>query len=331
MKIIMNIFKCMLRLFGEKPFLCGISTVVLMSSFISCTEEYDLQLEGEHKIVVDAKVTNEPGPYYVQLRLSKSQYDVIRIVYDYENETREWIQYEPIYDARVTISDDETGVIDTLTLAPDSILYWNEYTEQYEMYGSRYKGRDGFYCTSKITGVPGHTYRLNVEWKNKKCTSSCTMPNPVAIDSIKFHTEKGKDDDDLVPYLWFTDNPNEKNYYITSVFSDGATWGVCLLNDENIKSSIAGIDAFKGESVESWRRTFFFEDVLRLYGQEFQLASVTKEVYLFYSSLIKQIHYDGGVYTPAPAAPPTNIKGDVLGLFNVEYVDRRLVKTNVYQ
>ena len=41
---------------------------------IACTEEYDLELSGESKLVIDMTITNEKPPYYVQLIKSKATY-----------------------------------------------------------------------------------------------------------------------------------------------------------------------------------------------------------------------------------------------------------------
>ena len=300
----------------------------------SCTEEYNLQLHPETKLVIDAEITNGKPPYYTKLGLSGST----------ESDLNQWVD-----DALIIISDDE-GVVDTLIPAADSI--WSHYTRYTTLSGEDsivwfpiydnigvidsmlvYDYRLSTQCyfqTTKLQGKAGHTYYLKVEWRGHTYTSECTMPSAIKIDTIT-HRQADKFTDGAVgeiPYVWFHDNPNEDNYYVFKKgwleeplpFSNGQyTWSVSIISDELLQPGFKGMDLCGGVSTEGWRKDNWWFDVYP--EQKLMMYSVTKEVYDYYNSLINQIRYDGGVYTPAPASAPTNIEGGALGLFNAASFD----------
>lgn len=186
----------------------------------ACTEEFNLQLHPETKLVIDAEITNGKPPYYTHLGLSGT----------IESDLNQWVD-----NALVIISDDD-GVVDTLIPAADSI--WSHFT--------RYKTQSGedsivwypvydnigvidsmlvydyklstqcYFQTTKLKGKAGHTYYLKVEWNGNTYTSECTMPSAIKIDTIT-HRQGNKlidGTDGTIPYVWFHDNPNVDNYYV---------------------------------------------------------------------------------------------------------------------
>ena len=297
--------------------------IIILCVFITaCTEEYDLQLNGEPKLVINMTITNTKPPYYIQMIKSKSCYEPLYDYVDYEHQTN----YEVVHDATVIITDN-IGVIDTLVHCPDSVWeYYNDGDSSlvYNFYAE-------YFSTSKIEGIPGHTYNLRVEWQGNVYTSECTMPKAVEIDSVTIYRHADKFEDHAagyVPYLWFHDDPTTENYYVFENAIYGASvWGINIMSDEQLNTDdICGIDAFSGEAPDGATRNTIFAGThtSKEWGYDkVCLYSVTKEVYEYYSSLIKQIRYDGGVYTPSPASAPTNIKGGALGLFNAASVDWR--------
>ena len=297
----------------------------------ACTEEYDLELSGESKLVVDFTITNAKPPYYIQLTKSKMCYGTPE---EYVSDKRWWWEkkdYEMVCDARVIVSDD-CGVIDTLELCPDSVSYWDDDDQKYHFYESSRPGSNGYYRTTKIEGIPGNTYNLRVEWQGNIYTAECKMPKAVAIDTITSLREADKFKDGVgagfIPYLWFHDDPATPNYYVFEyAMYGGKTWGINIMSDEQLNSDdICGIDAYSGEAPDGFTRNTIVSGthISKDWGyDQIRLYSVTKEVYEYYSSLIKQIRYDGGVYTPSPASAPTNIKGGALGVFNAASVDWR--------
>ena len=297
----------------------------------SCTEEFDLELKGEPKLVIEMQITNAPPPYFIQLTKSKACYGAPIEYNKYERFWWEKSDYEMVCDALVIVSDD-CGVIDTLELCPDSVLFWAEYDQEYHLDEYGRPGSNGYYRTTRIEGVPGHKYNLRVEWQGNIYTAECKMPKAVEIDTVTSYREADKFKDGagagFIPYLWFHDDPTTPNYYLfeMSIYG-GSTWGINIMSDEQLNSDdICGIDAYSGEAPDGFTRNTIVSgtNTSKEMGlDKVSLYSVTKEVYEYYSSLIKQIRYDGGVYTPSPASAPTNIKGGALGVFNAASVDWR--------
>lgn len=76
-----------------------------------------------------------------------------------------------------------------------------------------------YFTSPTLRGEVGKTYRLGVEWQNFKATASCTIPEPVSIDSSYF--EKAYNDTSYVFKIRFKNNPSEKRYY-TAFKREGA-------------------------------------------------------------------------------------------------------------
>ena len=227
----------------------------------SCTEEYNLNLHPETKLVIDAEITNGRPPYYTHLGMSA---------------TIESDLNQRVDDALVIISDDE-GVVDTLIPAfdsvwchhtiykaqsgEDSIVWYPIYDnigviDSSLVYDYRLANRC-YYQTTKLQGKAGHTYYLKVEWRGHTYTSECTMPSAIKIDTITYR-EADKFTDGAVgeiPYVWFHDNPNEDNYYVLKkgweeeplpYSNDQYTWSVNIVSDEFLQPGFKGMDLCGG-------------------------------------------------------------------------------------
>ena len=127
------------------PILCSILFLV------SCDKEISLVLDNNNPtLVIDASVTDQTGPYFVQLSLSTPVTNSTNIV--------------GVNNARVIITD-QTGI-------KDSLLFVS----------------NGLYKTQKIKGIEGGTYNLEVIVDQKKYTASATMPKKVNLDSLRINT-----------------------------------------------------------------------------------------------------------------------------------------------
>ena len=102
-----------------------ISSILFILLIVSCKERIDLDLkDNADKLVIEAEIDNEPGPYKVRISRSATY-----------NSTGDRIPYNV---SLITISDNQ-GTIDTLR-----------------------KANDGLYLTNHIQGKLGNTYYLNV-------------------------------------------------------------------------------------------------------------------------------------------------------------------------
>lgn len=119
--------------------------------FASCDKEIQLPLDPNASLlVIDASITDEPGPYFVQLSKSK--------------EISNTQSYAYVENASIIIYDN-TGQRDTLA-----------YT------------KNGIYQTKRIQGTYGNTYHLEVLVDGKKYTATSTMSNKVPLDNLRINT-----------------------------------------------------------------------------------------------------------------------------------------------
>jgi hypothetical protein len=118
---------------------------------IGCDKEISLVLDDNKPVlVIDGSITDQAGPYFVQLSMTTPITNPTRI--------------NGVNNARVIITD-QAGVKDSLQLVSN-----------------------GLYKTQKIKGIEGGTYNLEVLVDQKKYTASATMPLKVNFDSLRINT-----------------------------------------------------------------------------------------------------------------------------------------------
>jgi hypothetical protein len=118
---------------------------------IGCDKEISLVLDdNEPVLVIDGSITDQAGPYFVQLSMSTPVGNPTRVV--------------GVNNARVIITD-QLGVKDSLVLVGN-----------------------GLYQTQKIKGTEGGVYNLEVMVDQKKYTASANMPQKVNFDSLRVNT-----------------------------------------------------------------------------------------------------------------------------------------------
>lgn len=137
----------------QKLIIISLGLAIILSS---CTKEVILDLKAsEPQIVIEGNITNEAGPYTVQIRKS--------VNFSEPN------QFPPVVGASVTISDN-TGITETLK-----------------------ETSPGVYQTALLIGTPGRTYNLKVLTEDKNFSATSTMPQVVTLDGLDFDlfTTKG--------------------------------------------------------------------------------------------------------------------------------------------
>lgn len=122
---------------------------IILSLFLltACEKEIDLDLDNKSgNIVIEANITNQPGPYFVKITKS--------VAFTQSN------HYPAVADAQVILSDN-TGQTETL----------------------QYTG-NGIYQTTSFNGVTGRTYMLNIQAEGKQYTAQSTMPEEVDFEGL---------------------------------------------------------------------------------------------------------------------------------------------------
>ena len=123
----------------------------LLLVFASCDKIITLPVEtNEQKIVIEANITDQPGPYLV--KLTKSVGISEANVY-------------PFIDNALVIIADNLGNKDTLI-----------------------NTNGGIYKTRSLLGIYGRTYFLEVKVNGNTYTAQSTMPNKVNLDNLRVNT-----------------------------------------------------------------------------------------------------------------------------------------------
>lgn len=185
---------------------------------MSCEKEIDLDLDDKSgNIVIEANITDQPGPYFVKITKS--------VGFTESN------QYPAVTDAQVILSDN-TGQTEIL----------------------QYAG-DGKYKTTAFSGVSGRVYTLKVHAEGMLYTAQSTMPEAVEFeeltqDSFTFGGETSytllpvfKDPAALGNRYLFNFTINDKPKKTFEVFSDNINNGLVnqrpliLPNDDKDENS----------------------------------------------------------------------------------------------
>lgn len=296
----------------------------------SCTKDYDLQLKSNlSKLVVEGTVTNQNGPYLIRLTKSKTNFDPF---YDSIYDTTYSYNYDgakPVIDAKVYITDINTSFTDTLIKCPIGKLWYYKDPNTNKEY-SHYYAADtsilmGYYKTTKLKGMAGHTYSLTVEWQNNEYHAVSYMAPVPPLDSVQFKFTFGAFGkfDYNIPLIYFKEPQNERNYYLFITQGNSSVWPYSILSDEYLKDYVNGLDVCKGISPDYWMTAYPHSNRDGSMDDYFiEMHSLTKEAYDYYKALIQQFKTDGGGYSPSPSSPPTNLDNGALGYFRASAVNR---------
>jgi hypothetical protein len=296
---------------------------ILAIAAYSCTKDYDLQLKSDNaRLVVEGTITNQKGPYLIRLTKSRLQ---LHFEPNISSNSDTAYNYRFPYDGTVGVQDADVFITDKNTAITETLVKCPSGTWHHTPSWSRFEVADtsiimGFYKTTKIKGIPGHTYALTIKWQGQEYHAETYMPPVPALDSVQFKFTQGEigKSNYNIPLIYFKEPQNERNYYL---FKTQAVygWPYSILSDEYLKSYVNGLDVCKGVTPDYWVTNYPYDFI----GSYFiEMHSITKEGYEYYKALIQQFKTDGGGYSPSPASPPTNLDNGALGFFRASAVNR---------
>jgi hypothetical protein len=338
-----------------------IVSILFVMSITGCTKGFNVAQESAKPLyVIEGRVSNMWGPYYVRVTKSTG----LAVNPDPSFPWRD--SAEAVKNALVIITDD-AGIKDTLIPSPPTIdryvYYFRDsinYTgldSVFTTVGDRATTHDrGYYQTTKIKGVPGHSYRLEVQINDTVFQSSAYMPPVAPLERVEWVR-----DTTLSPYLnsgtvavaWFKDPPKENNYYALKwsgslhayrydyflapgIYSQ-ATFSVLpyyvfddkLLTGEVNSAAVRELPMNVQYPLvpEGHYPYVDYYPYVRYNRNPFQirLHSLTKEAYDYFNTTNKQLETNGNIYKPAPASARGNISGGALGLFYATTISDRLI------
>jgi hypothetical protein len=133
--------------------ICAVIIITIFTGLISCQKVINIDLNSSSpRIVVEAIISDQPGPYFV--KLSKT------VNFD------EITQIPPVTNATVEISDSSSGKNETLT-----------------------ELQEGIYTTSLLKGIPEHKYRLKIITDSQVYEAVSEMPDPVGFIKLNINRE----------------------------------------------------------------------------------------------------------------------------------------------
>jgi hypothetical protein len=316
-----------------------ITSIVILMIITGCTKDFHLDAKAAKSIyVIEGRISSLKGPYHVRVTKSTSLVDPSQAVSSRDSA-------EPVKDALVIITDDN-GITDTLVPAPTMVERWHYYPaynvdSQLVTREENYVTHDrGFYQTTKLKGVAGHTYRLQVEIGNEIFTASAYMPpvTPLENTAIRDTLIPPYDTAFPTPIAYFRDPPGEKNYYMLkfiepieyqhdNYFAD--VWQLdnitnldySIFDDKLLVSEVNAVPFYWTMGEDNRSVILYMWSMAKHY--QMRLGSMTKEAYDYFNIFAKQLIYDGNVYKPTPASPPGNINGG-LGLFFASDISGKL-------
>jgi len=292
--------------------------IFFCSTTISCVDNYDIKIKSDQsRLVVNGAITNQKEPYMIFLTKSLAQMSF--------NGYESTENIESINDAEIYITDINESVTDTLVKYWSKKRFMPDNAEELYIYPSDSIYYYGRYQTTKLKGIPGHTYSLTIKWQNKEYHAISYMPPVPAIDSVQFNFTKGAigKEDYNIPLLYFKEPQNERNYYLFITPGSDRVWPYSILSDEYLKEYVNGLDVCKGIAPDYWMTAYpYVWDGKLAFDYFIEMHSLTKEAYEYYKALLQQFRTDGGGYSPSPASPPTNLDNGALGFFRASAVNR---------
>jgi hypothetical protein len=211
--------------------------------------------------------------------------------------------YEPITDAQVLIS-----VPGTLRRIP---FRYNPQTRSYKPQNPA------------IVGRIGDTYELTVNWYGNVFKSSGELLAPPLVDSVTYSFQEKR---------LFRDEGYYIKVYGKIPFTENNNYRIRVIENDTLKNQRDDYLLFD----DTFGLTFF-EQGLEL-GYAFQendrvrleLFRLNKDAYTYLNQLVNLLFNDGGLFSPPPQNPETNIKvvegdSEVFGYFLVSPVLTRLV------
>ena len=197
-----------------------------------------------------------------------------------------------------------------------TVSVWHDVGNEFEFLESEEKGV--YLPSAKFVGEVGHTYHLTVIVDNVIYEAADRMFSVTKIDSVNYRINRDQQREPNEPgkvfeAIIFTREPQDtKDYYLFKFYRNDT---LIVYSDTDIYYSD---DTILGESIDGLPSPVYYgkNDTAR-----FEMMSLSREGYLFYNDLSFLINSDGGMFSPPPANPRTNLTNGALGFFQASAID----------
>jgi hypothetical protein len=270
-----------------------ISLILLVGSWIilisGCEKVVNVDLnETESKVVIEGWIYTTPGPYKVQLTRTGSYFSS---------------NPAPTISGALVIIRDNAGNVDTLS-----------------------ETEPGIYSTHTLQGVSDRTYSLQVTTNGNTYTATEFLPDVTTIDTLG--AISGKDlpfgDKDFYYVTFYAWEPQDKKNWYRFILSKYST----IIGQDSIVNNEPGDwivtdDGFvKGDIAElPFITPFEFNDSVTVIMQ-----SLSQPAFDYLAAMQIQVTSDGGMFSPPPANPKSNISGGAIGYFGASDVATKSIR-----
>jgi hypothetical protein len=238
--------------------------------------------QADSKIVIEGLLTNQSGKQFVKVARTVGFYD-------------EGIN-PAVSGATVRVTDN-LGNVTPYTESENSGVYLPD---------------------AAFVGQVGRTYSLEVVVDGDTYSATEELLSVTKIDSLTYgiSEEEYGDPEEKGRYysaFMYTKEPqDEDNFYMFKFYRNGE-W----LNDNGEDITVTD-DVAVGEAIEGLEMPEYHAlgDSVSM-----EMYSLTKTQYIYWSDVANLIFSDGGVFSPLPANPRSNISGGALGVFQVSSVE----------
>ena len=251
--------------------------------FYSCEETTIIDVDqAPSRVVIDAILTDRPDDQRVKITRSLDFYAQ---------------GFSPaLSNASVTVSDDLGTTFNFIESEDEPGLYLP---------------------AIPFLGVVGRTYTLQVDVDGSTYISTETMMSVTPIDSLNSQLNMDEQEDPESPgriyeVLMYTVEPqDEENFYLFKFYRNGDIQNengedITVTNDVGVDEEIQGIEA---------PLFYALNDTATV-----EMYSLTRRSFIYWSDVANLVFSDGGVFSPLPANPRSNIEGGALGIFQVSSV-----------
>lgn len=237
--------------------------LVVAILFWSCEEKIEVNLnEVTPKVVIESYITNSENPIIVKITKSQAFFNQQ--------------SFMPVEKALVKLESGNTK-------------------ERLNEEGG------GYYLSSRIQGIAGRTYTLQVATGGETYGASVVLPAAIPIDTVYFRPGIFQSDS-LNAVIEFRDPVKSENYYRIKVYYNRRY----AVNDYFLVT-----DAFtNGEKIVApvYNHNFTAGDTVAV-----ELLNLERNTWRYFKALSESIQQ--GVNSQAPGNPPSNLSGDALGIF----------------
>lgn len=250
----------------------------LVVLFSSCEDVVEIDLNtADPQIVIDAVVTDQPGPYIVKI-----------------SKTGDFYQpsvFPVVSGALVEISDNA---------GHSEILQETD---------------PGIYRTDSLQGTTGRTYTLTVIAEGKEYAAVSSMPNAIHIDSLSYEYQPGgsfgpDEEEGYKLHVHFSDRAGVEDYCRFKLFkNERLIKGYSLYKDKYTDGKLVDYRDFE----EEVGGIFDLNDTAMV--ELLTIDKATYEYYSTLNNVLAEAETEPPIMSVTPANPNTNLSNGALGYF----------------